>query len=121
LSGRLNNGEELDRLVASWTQQHTAEEVMMRLQENGAAAGVVQDACDLADDPQLRARGFFIELGHPELGKTLADATPIKLSHTPAGYHRAAPTPGQDNDYVYRQLLGMTYSEITELMANGVI
>jgi crotonobetainyl-CoA:carnitine CoA-transferase CaiB-like acyl-CoA transferase len=97
------------------------EEVVSRLQGNGVVAGVVQDARGLADDPQLRARGFFIELDHPELGKTMADATPIKLSRTPARYHRAAPTPGRDNDYVYRQLLGMNDSEIAELRENGVI
>jgi crotonobetainyl-CoA:carnitine CoA-transferase CaiB-like acyl-CoA transferase len=120
LSGRLNHREELDRLVAAWTQQHTPEEVMARLQGNGVAAGVVQDARDLADDPQLRARDFFIELAHPEPGKTIADATPIKLSHTPARYHRA-PAPGQDNDHVYRRLLGLDEGEMAELRENGVI
>ena len=61
LAGRLENREELDRLIAAWTREHTAEEVMSRLQKNGVAAGIVQDAADLAKDPQLKARGFFIE------------------------------------------------------------
>jgi len=121
LSGRLDNIAELDRLVAAWTEDHTADEVMSRLQENGVAAGVVQDADDLAGNPQLRARDFFIELDHPELGKTVYDATPIKLSQAPAEYHRAAPTSGQDNEYVYRQLLGMSESEVAGLRQNGVI
>ncbi|MDO8687517.1 MAG: CoA transferase, partial [Dehalococcoidales bacterium] len=89
LSGRLANADELDKLVEGWTRQHTAEEVMTRLQEQGVAAGMVQDAYDLANDPQLRARGFFVELDHPELGRTVSDATPIKLSATPARYRRA--------------------------------
>jgi benzylsuccinate CoA-transferase BbsF subunit len=121
LSGRLNNNEELERQVAGWAKEHTAEEVMSRLQANGVAAGVVQDASDLVGNPQLRARDFFIEIDHPEEGKTLADASPVKLSHTPARYHRAAPTPGQDNNYVYRQLLGMSQAEVVELRENGVI
>jgi len=121
LSGRLDNGEELDRLVAAWTEEHTADEVMSRLQENGVAAGVVQDASDLASNPQLRARDFFIELDHPELGKTVSDAAPIKLSQAPARYNRAAPTLGQDNDYVYRHLLGMSEPEVAGLRKNGVI
>ena len=85
------------------------------------AAGVVQDANDLANDPQLRARGFFIELDHPELGKTISDSTPIKLSDTPAKYNRAAPLLGRDNNYVYNQLLGMSEGEVAELRQQGII
>jgi benzylsuccinate CoA-transferase BbsF subunit len=121
LAGRLENADELNRLVEEWTKQHTAEEAMTLLQEHGVAAGVVQNASDLANDPQLRQRGFFIELDNPELGKTISDATPIRLSETPAKYHRAAPTTGQDNDYVYRQLLGMSEKEMTQLREQGVI
>jgi len=121
LSGRLKNIEELDGLVGAWTKRHTAEEVMSRLQENGVAAGVVQDASDLARDAQLGARGFFVELDHPEPSRVLTDATPLKLSHAPARYSRAAPAPARDNDYVYRQLLGMSEHEVAELRKNGVI
>jgi crotonobetainyl-CoA:carnitine CoA-transferase CaiB-like acyl-CoA transferase len=121
LSGRLKNSDELDRLVAAWTGEHTAAEVMSLFQEWGVSAGVVQTASDLANDPQLKARGFFIELDHPELGKTTSDATPIKLSRAPARYKRAAPTLGQDSRYVYEQLLGMTAEEVAELREKGVI
>ena len=121
LSGRLKGIEELDRLVEGWTSEHTAEEVMALLQEQGVAAGVVQDASDLANDPQLKERGFFIELGHPELGKTISDAAPIRLSDTPARYIRAAPILGEDNDYVYGELLGMSEDEVAELSEQGII
>lgn len=119
LTGRLDNRDELDRLVTVWTQGHAAEEVMSRLQENGVAAGVVQNAADLARDPQLKARGFFVR--HPDTKLPPTDATPIKLSQTPAEYRRAAPLPGQDNDYVYGRLLGMSEKEIADLKKNGII
>ncbi len=121
LSGRLENADELNGLVEEWTRQHSAEEVMALLQEYGIAAGVVQSASDLASDPQLKQRGFFIELDHPELGKTTSDATPVRLSDTPAKYNRAAPALGQDNDYVYQQLLGMSEDEVIQLREQGVI
>ena len=121
LTGRLKHSEELNRLVEGWMKKHTAEEAMALLQGQGVAAGVVQDASDLAQDPQLNERGFFIELDHPELGKTISDAVPIRLSDTPARYTRAAPVLGQDNDYVYRELLGMSQDEIDELREQGVI
>jgi crotonobetainyl-CoA:carnitine CoA-transferase CaiB-like acyl-CoA transferase len=102
LAGRLKNKAGLDRLIEDWTKKHAAEEVMALLQGEGVAAGVVQDARDLAKDPQLKGRGFFIELG-----RAISDAEPVRLSRTPAKYRRAAPTLGQDNDYVYKELLGI--------------
>ncbi len=121
LAGRLEHKEALDGLIGDWTKEHTAEEVMALLQGQGVPAGVVQGAGDLAQDPQLRERGFFVELDHPEMGKTIADAVPIRLAETPARYIRAAPLPGQDNDYVYGGLLGMAEDELAELKEQGVV
>jgi benzylsuccinate CoA-transferase BbsF subunit len=120
LSARLEKKEALDKLIEKWTQEHTAEELMALLQEHGVAAGVVQDARDLAQDPQLKHRGFFIELDHPEMGKTISDASPIRLSETPPRY-RPAPLLGQDNDYVYGELLGLSQGEMDRLKEQGVI
>ncbi|MFC1982450.1 CaiB/BaiF CoA transferase family protein [Chloroflexota bacterium] len=120
-SSRLENNQEIDSLVAEWTAQHTAEEAMSLLQGQGVAAGVVQSAEDLTKNPQLKARDFFVELEHPELGETVSDAAPIKLSNNPARYIQTAPTPGQDNDYIYQQLLGMSKEEMIELRENGAI
>ncbi len=121
LAGRRANSEELDRQITGWTSRRTAEEVMSVLQRFGVRAGVVQNARDLANDPQLRERGFFIKLKHREPSKTVTDATPIKLSSTPAIYHRSAPASGQDNDYVYKQLLGLSEAEVAHLRTSEVI
>jgi crotonobetainyl-CoA:carnitine CoA-transferase CaiB-like acyl-CoA transferase len=116
LAGRLKNKAKLERLIEDWTKKHTAEEVMALLQREGVAAGVVRDARDLARDPQLKERGFFVELG-----KTISDAVPVRLSATPAGYRRAAPTLGQDNGYAYKELLGMSEGELARLRQEGII
>jgi len=121
LASRLENKPALDRLIESWTVGHTAEEVMALLQKNGVAAGVVESAADLARDPQLGERGFFVKLDRPDMGRTVSDAAPIRLSDTPARYTRAAPLPGRDNDYVYGELLGLGKREMAELTEQGVI
>jgi benzylsuccinate CoA-transferase BbsF subunit len=121
LTSRLNNKPALDGLIEGWTKNHTAEEVMALLQNQGVAAGVAQSAADLARDPQLKERDFFIELDHPEMGRTVSDASPVRLSATPAGYTRAAPLPGQDNGYVYGELLGLSNGEINRLREQNVI
>jgi len=121
LSARLKNKKALDELIEDWTKTRPAEEVTVLLQAQGVAAGVVQNARDLAKDPQLKERGFFIELDHPEMGKTISDATPIRLSASPPQYSRPAPLPGQDNNYVYSELLGLSEAEMDKLKKQGVI
>ena len=79
------------------------------------------DASGLANAPQLKEQGFFIELDHPEMGKTISDATPIKLSDTPARYDRSAPVLAQDNKYVYGELLGISEDELAEFKEQGII
>jgi benzylsuccinate CoA-transferase BbsF subunit len=117
-AGRSENSDELDRLITAWTRKHTAGKVMLLLQSHGVAAGVAQNAADLAVDPQLKARGFFID--RPEIGR-LVDASPVSLSGAPARYDRPAPTPGRDNAYVYGKLLGLSKKEMAELRKKGVI
>jgi crotonobetainyl-CoA:carnitine CoA-transferase CaiB-like acyl-CoA transferase len=109
----------LDALAAAWTAGLPAAEVMHRLQENGVPAGVVQDAADLAGDPQLKDRGFFIEKPWP--GHAFADASPVRLSGSTAACIRPAPGSGRDNEEIYGRLLGMGPEDLAALRQDGVI
>ncbi|MDO9123833.1 MAG: CoA transferase, partial [Deltaproteobacteria bacterium] len=91
------------------------------LQQGGVAAGVVQNAEDLANDPHLMARDFFIPLEHPVLGKTVADASPIKFKKNSRDKWKAAPLLGEDNRYVYTELLGFTEGELSSYIEKGII
>jgi benzylsuccinate CoA-transferase BbsF subunit len=121
LDSRLKNAQALDCFISEWTREHLAEDVMAIMQKENVPAGVVQNAEDLFADPQLRFRGFFQELRHPETGNIFTDASPIHLSVSPAEYHRPAPTRGQDNEYVYRQILSLTEDEIDRLKWDNII
>jgi crotonobetainyl-CoA:carnitine CoA-transferase CaiB-like acyl-CoA transferase len=118
---RLEHQEELDEFLGQWTSNYTPEEVMNMLQEAGVASGVVNSAADLTNDPQLKSRGFFIQLHHPVLGNTNSDGTPIRLSRTPARYRRPAPLLGQDNRYVYQDLLGLSEEQFYQYIEKGII
>ena len=121
LSKRQEHTEELNELLAQWTAKHTPEEVMAMLQEAGVPSGIVNNAADLANDSQLIDRGFFIQLPHPVLGSASFDSTPIRLERTPARFWRAAPLLGQDNSYVYHDLLGLDDERLCKYLEKGVI
>ncbi|MEE9609838.1 MAG: CoA transferase, partial [Desulfatiglandales bacterium] len=91
LSKRKANREELDKLIGTWTASHQAERLVGLLQEKGVPSGVVQNAEDLAKDPHLAARKFFVQLEHPVLGSTTSDTSPIKFKGETQFKWKAAP------------------------------
>jgi len=121
LLGRKQNEDELDALVAAWTSEHEAEEVMARLQRAGVSAGVVATGEDIHRDPQLQHRGHFQTLEHSEMGSIRYDMPPYRLSKTPARLHRPAPCLGEHNEYICREILGLSADEVADLMAEGVL
>jgi crotonobetainyl-CoA:carnitine CoA-transferase CaiB-like acyl-CoA transferase len=122
LACRLDNVEELDALVQAWTACRDAYEVMAGLQQAGIAAGVVQNVEDqFRRDPQLAARHFFEEIEHVAKGTVVANGIPLGLTRTPGGTTQAGAAVGQDNDYVFGELLGMTADEVCDAIAAGAI
>jgi benzylsuccinate CoA-transferase BbsF subunit len=117
---RIRHRAKLDRLVEDWTVRHDACEVMEQLQRAGVAAGVVQDAAQLVNDPHLKARGFIAQTEHPEMGRLLHGGMPLKLSLTPGSVRSHAPLLGEHNQYVLRELLRLDDGEIQRLEKSGV-
>ncbi|MBI2847980.1 MAG: CoA transferase [Chloroflexi bacterium] len=121
LANRKANEAELDSLVAEWTINYVAEELMLYLQKHQIAAGVVQSNADYTDnDPQIKHRGFFETVNHPELGDCYHHAWPAHLSKSP---HHLKPAPllGEHTEYVCTQLLGMGDEEFTDFLASGAL
>jgi crotonobetainyl-CoA:carnitine CoA-transferase CaiB-like acyl-CoA transferase len=116
LSKRLENQVELDSYIAAWTKQHTAKETMSLFQKNGVAAGFVQDAADLAKDPQLKETGFIMKKNKIPF----IDVSPISMPGVSVEY-KPAPSPGRDNDYVYGELLGIGEKERVGLKDRRII
>lgn len=119
--GRKENEDELDRLVAEWTINFSAEEAMTKLQAAGIAAGVVQNCQDIHGDLQLKHRYYFRELVHPEIGRHSYNSHAFKLSLTPCEIRMPAPCLGQHTEYVCTTILGMTDEEFVGLLTQGVL
>ena len=101
-------------------------DLMNRLQARGIPAGVVQKAPDRFDlDPQLKARGYYVDLPHSEIGTWPIEGFPAKLSRSPADVGgptgRAAPKLGEDNEFVFEKILGLSAGEMAALSDEGVI
>jgi crotonobetainyl-CoA:carnitine CoA-transferase CaiB-like acyl-CoA transferase len=110
-STRHANRAELDPLIAAWTEAFDPYWVMYRLQERGIAAGVVMSDSELLESRHHEARGYFQEIDHPESGRFRHTGRLWHASKTEHPTPRHAPLLGQDNEYVYKTLLGFTDEE----------
>lgn len=119
--GRWHNREEIDQHLAAWTVNYPAREVMALLQGAGIPAGPSCAVPDLLADPHLRARDFFWEMDHAEMGKAPLLRLPWRTDGEPAGRYAPSPLLGEHNDYVFRTLLGMTEEELARLTEEKVI
>ncbi len=113
---RRHHEAELNPLVEAWTMQYAATEVMTTLQAVGVAAGVIRSPEDLLEDPQLAATGYFKVLDHQEMGPFSHPRPAYRLLGTPADLRTASPGLGEHNEYVCRDLLGMTEKDFDELL-----
>jgi crotonobetainyl-CoA:carnitine CoA-transferase CaiB-like acyl-CoA transferase len=121
-AARLAHVDELDRLIEAWTASCDAYDVMRAVQGAGVAAGVVQTVADqLERDAQLAARGFFEEIEHAVKGRVLATGIPLGLTATPGRTTGTGAAVGADNDYVFRELLGLSADEMQHALAIGSI
>ena len=121
LAGRKAQEEALDREVEAWTQKQSVEEVVRVLQAHGVAAGIVANGKDLWEDPQLQSRNFVrLVEGHRELNQHYSAAASFQMSKTQPELKPACCF-GQDNEYVFTQILGMSDVEFIQLLEAGVI
>ncbi|MEW9552035.1 CoA transferase [Nonomuraea sp. NPDC050783] len=107
--------------IAAWARTMPADAAAELLQAVGVPAGAVQNGQDLVEqDPQLRARGFYVRAEHPVAGAFLHEGVPIRLSRTPGGIRRTAPLLGADTEAVLRDL-GLPPARIAALRAAGIL
>jgi benzylsuccinate CoA-transferase BbsF subunit len=122
LSGRLCFEDDLDRSVAEWTKQQNKFELASRVRSGGVPASAVQTPAERIDrDPGTSDWGLWPTVEHSEMGQVRVDGLPVHLSKTDWEIRRGAPCLGEDNDYVFGQLLGLELDEVTDLRQAGVL
>jgi crotonobetainyl-CoA:carnitine CoA-transferase CaiB-like acyl-CoA transferase len=118
---RLLNHDAFDDVLAEWTRNRSADEIVDALSERRVPAERLMTPGRMYDVPQLDARGYYQELEHPITGPHRFPGWPFRITPGPATHHRAAPpTLGQHNADVLKAL-GVSDEEIVELREAGVI
>ena len=113
--------DELDAAISAWTSELDDREAFETLQSAGVPCAPSLDIGRLHADRQLNEGGYLTPVEYPD-GRTLTLPTlPWRIDGERTAAIRPAPTLGQDSDYVYRELLGLSGEEVAELTEARVI
>lgn len=112
--------------VFAEVERFTATKTGYELFHEGQAAhhefAPINDIPAVLSDPQLNARGYFVPVEHPELGRTLTyPGAPYDFQETPWRISRRAPLIGEHNQEIYSGELGLSSQQLAALQASGVI
>jgi len=120
---RGRNQDELDKIIGDWAAERQPEDIIETLSAAGVISGPINTVAEVVRDPQLQARGMLVEHFDEGIGRNVLGPGIIPvLSETPGGVRNAGPSrPGQHNDEVYGDLLGLTADEIADLELQGVL
>ncbi len=121
-ASRVAHRDEIDALVTGWLASRDADATADALQQAGVCAHVSWDMQDIASDPHLQARGAVTPVESPGIPARLAVGAPARFSKSDGiGIRRLTPALGQDEDYVYGELLGLDSAQRADLQAREVI
>ena len=119
--GRAEHYKEIDKHIAEYTKGRDDYELMHLLQGAGIAAAPVLEASRAFDEPQLQARDFFRRMAFEGAEEGYEFMGPMwQFPETPVEFSPPV-TFGRDNEYVYKQVLGVSDEEYARYEEMGFI
>ncbi len=122
LNGRSAGIDAIEHKLAQETRGHKAEDLVKALQARGVAASVVETSRDVMEDRQLKARGYWRDIDHAEMGRITVNVPPF-FSTEEGRQREPAPPPllGEQTRAIATTLLGLSENECTRLMKEEVL
>jgi crotonobetainyl-CoA:carnitine CoA-transferase CaiB-like acyl-CoA transferase len=105
--------------IDEWARWQKKEDLHHRGAAKGFAVGSVYNAEEVLKERQYRARGYFVDVEHPEAGKLAYAGWPYRMSASPPRIDRAAPLLGEHTEEVLRDVLGYSETDCRALRRSG--
>lgn len=112
---------ELDRLLAAWMLEHSADEAVAEMRSAQVTASRIYTIEDIVADETYRERDNVIEVDDAELGPVRMQAVIPKLRRHPGRIWRSGPALGADNELIFKDVLGLSDERLAALRQRGVV
>ena len=114
---RCANMDELDREIGNITRSRTKEEIFQKLVKVRIPSAPVRSLQEVVNDPHLHQRGMLRWIDHPEYGRMVVPATPIRFLDQALPEYQPSVALGSDTRSVLKDQLGMSDAELDALGA----
>ena len=121
LARRAAGSDEINGIVAEWASGLSAEEVEATCIEPASRSAPIYDAADILADPHIAARGDLVTVDDPVAGPVRQQAPFPRLDGARPAAPSPAPSLGEHNREVWRELVGLSEGELAGYLADGVI
>ena len=118
---RIGNSQDLYAIMLEFTTQFTQIELFEAGFREGVPIAPIYDIPGFVNSADANARGFFVEVDHPVIGKGHYPGPPYNWTVTQPGVERAAPCLGQHNEEIYCRELGLSKDELAALKNAAVV
>ena len=117
---RVENRDDLFRIVAEATHRHTTSGLWSLLVQHAVPAAPIQDVAAVVADPQVQASGMLRRADHPRIPDYQDVALPVRWDDERARARRAPPEAGEHTREVLAEF-GYGPDEIGDLVEEGVV
>lgn len=121
LKGRVDQMDEVDRIVAEWTGGLTRGSIEELLLAVRVPCAPVKELPEVIQDPNMWARGMLKTMEHPELGTITQASSPMRFGYGTPGDLTPSPRLGQHSREVLAELLGTSDNDLDDLESKEVI
>jgi crotonobetainyl-CoA:carnitine CoA-transferase CaiB-like acyl-CoA transferase len=120
-TSRAGNSDVIEAALIDWFSTRDRLEIFARAQAEHVPCFPVFTPAEVANNPQYRERGYFVDNDHPAAGEVRMPGAPYKFSRTPWRIVRGAPRLGQHNRQIFCERLGLAESELSALADQNLI
>jgi crotonobetainyl-CoA:carnitine CoA-transferase CaiB-like acyl-CoA transferase len=114
--------ERIGNIFKRFFLSKTKKELFDFAYRNGCLLAPINTAEDIANSEHFRARGFWVEVEHPELNASLTyPGFPYSFSENGGKVKRRAPLIGEDNSDILGRELGFTEDQLVTLKSGGAL
>ena len=121
LVGRATHHDAVEASLIDWLTGETRQQAFEKAQGQHVPCFPVNLPSEVADNPQYKARGFFVEHDHPAARTVRMPGAPCMFSRTPWQLRMGAPRLGEHNAMIFGERLGISAADLAALRRDGII
>jgi crotonobetainyl-CoA:carnitine CoA-transferase CaiB-like acyl-CoA transferase len=121
LIDRATHHDAVEASLVDWLSTQTRHEAFEKAQAQHVPCFSVNLPSEVAENPQYKARGFFVEHDHPAARMVRMPGAPCMFSRTPWQLRRGAPRLGEHNAMILGARLGLSSDDLATLRREGII